>query len=398
MSGKNIAILSPFFFPEIISTGRYNQTMAEELRNCGDLVTVICLHPFYPSWKVRNATEQLAGIKAVRGGRLLKFPTSSLLRRLVLEIYYAIYASWYVWRLRKQVDTVIAVFPPSLFFLLVSFLLPRKVARVGVVHDLQGIHAKASRSRLVRGLVGMIRFIERRSFNSCDRLVLLSNAMADAMHCMMGVAREKMTVVYPFVNIPDYNKNNNRLKQLFPDGYKHLVYSGALGDKQMPNLLAPIFATLLQRIPNLYIQVFSGGPHFNWLKRQALENSDARISFHDLVSEDDISELYFRADVQIIPQAFGTQHGSMPSKLPNIMASGRPIIAICDDDSELANMIKRFGAGEVVNSWDPEVVTNALLRILGQAEQGEPISYQTESVRDFFSVNRLVSALRDVNA
>ena len=47
MSSKmKILILSPFFFPEPISTGKFNTALAKALRDKGMEVTVICSHPF----------------------------------------------------------------------------------------------------------------------------------------------------------------------------------------------------------------------------------------------------------------------------------------------------------------------------------------------------------------
>ena len=76
--------------------------------------------------------------------------------------------------------------------------------------------------------------------------------------------------------------------------------------------------------------------------------------FHDLVENDDHGELLVRSDVQFIPQASGTSKGSLPSKLPNILASGTKLLTITDKNSELEQILKHQEGCLISNSWNPE--------------------------------------------
>lgn len=389
----NLAILSPFFYPEPISTGRYNLTMAQGLQDAGCAVSVACCHPFYPAWKVERSAAQLPGMRILRGGGWLRFPGSPMLRRAVLESWFAAFATWTVWRRRHEIDTVVAVFPPSLFFLGVSAVLPQAVRRVGVIHDLQGVHAEASRSKLTRALVGVIGAIERRAFRACDQLVVLSSAMADKLVETTGVAAGRIRVVYPFVNLPRPVPGAARLAAQFPADRVHLLYSGALGEKQNPSLLADIFEAVAQAMPEVMIHVFSEGPAFEVMKARFAARALPGVSFQPLVPEQDVAELYARADIQLIPQAAGTQHGSMPSKLPNILASGRLVLAICDHDSELAMMIARFDAGLSLASWAPSAVQQVLAQLVARVRDPDAPKADVAAVRSFFSLDRLTDAI-----
>ena len=65
-----------------------------------------------------------------------------------------------------------------------------------------------------------------------------------------------------------------------------------------------------------------------------------------------LAELYARSDVQIIPQALNTSEGSLPSKLPNLLAAGVPVFVICESGSELGDLVNDAKAGVVANTWD----------------------------------------------
>ena len=86
---KNILIISPFFFPEPISTGKFNTDFAIALQKKGHQVTMLCYHPFYPDWKIKQSNSKLKGIEIIRGGSNLIFSNKTTVRRLVLEFSFA---------------------------------------------------------------------------------------------------------------------------------------------------------------------------------------------------------------------------------------------------------------------------------------------------------------------
>ena len=80
---KTVLLFSPFFYPENISTGRYNTHLALALQQQGNAVITVCSYPFYPDWEVAtNAVNDLEGIEILRGGGKVKYPGSQVFRRL----------------------------------------------------------------------------------------------------------------------------------------------------------------------------------------------------------------------------------------------------------------------------------------------------------------------------
>jgi len=135
----NILLLSPFFYPEPISTGKYNTDFVKELAKKGHKVTVVCSHPIYPNWKVKKSYSNLNGVEIIRGGKFIKYPKNKMLRRFFLELWYAFFALQKIIFLRKKIDIIIPVFPPSLAFLFIFSVLPKHVKKCAIVHDLQSV-------------------------------------------------------------------------------------------------------------------------------------------------------------------------------------------------------------------------------------------------------------------
>jgi len=75
--------------------------------------------------------------------------------------------------------------------------------------------------------------------------------------------------------------------------------------------------------------------------------------------------LYARSTVQVIPQAEGSEDACLPSKLPNILATGSAVFGICASGSELAEII-RTCSGLSVSSWETDVLVDKLESFLEQ--------------------------------
>ena len=391
-----VLILSPFFFPEAISTGRYNTALARTLAERGKEVTVFSSHPLYPSWRPKRSQAVLPEIKIQRGGGWLRYPRTPFLRRAVLEIWYAAFALAAYLRIgRHKPRCVIPIFPPCLFLALLHPLLPSGTSVVGIVHDLQGVLGVRSDSVIGKLARAGIRWIERRSFAKCDRLIFLSHSMLARAIQDYALRREICSVHYPFQTLPSQpTKSTSTLRETLPADYVNVVYSGALGDKQSPDELLRFMADLERRNANVRCHVFSAGPHFERLRRDS--QTRCGVKFHALVAEDDLAELYARSSVQIIPQAGGTSDGALPSKLPNLIAAGVPIFAICDEGSEVAEILKAAGTGLTAPNFLSSVTLERFDTLLAVATS-ESTASRAKRLKPFvekhFSIEPLVDEI-----
>ena len=53
----------------------------------------------------------------------------------------------------------------------------------------------------------------------------------------------------------------------------------------------------------------------------------------------------------------------VPSKIYGIAAAGRPVIAICDNDGEIARLVEQYQCGGVVAPGHPDALVNRILRL-----------------------------------
>jgi colanic acid biosynthesis glycosyl transferase WcaI len=361
-------VFSPFFYPEMISTGKYNSILVQALAERGAAIEVVTSHPFYPAWRPVRWYGEFEDSSVHRGGAWVRYPRSILLRRLILELWFSFYATYRAWVGREDLTTVVGVFPPSLFFVFMRLLLPLSARKIGIVHDLQGILGLSGSGFGKRLLYRIVRAVEKNAFRSCDKLIFLSHSMAKTAAEEYGLHTGKIAVCYPFATVSGSGRAGANLADLFPADARHVVYSGALGKKQNSFLLYKFFRDCAPKLPDVHFHLFSGGPMFEELKK--LHNADPleRIHFHNLVNDVDLEELYARSTLQIIPQSEVGSNACLPSKLPNILATGCAVLAICERESELAQIIQQAGTGIVAYSWEPSVLSRKLKEALNMAK------------------------------
>ena len=82
--------------------------------------------------------------------------------------------------------------------------------------------------------------------------------------------------------------------------------------------------------------------------RQELERlirGKANVTMMPLQPHDRLNELLNAADVHLLPQMGGVADLVMPSKLTGILASGRPVIAMADEGTQVAEVGGGMRAG-----------------------------------------------------
>jgi len=388
---KAVLFFSPFFFPENISTGRYNTHLARALRQRGNKIVVVCSYPFYPEWEVAtNDVDELAGIQSLRGGKGIRYPRSQIFRRLVLEFWYFLFVRKAIRALDGQIfDVIVDVYPPNLFSLGSLRRRKFKAPIVGIVHDLQGVMSQATPSFLRRIVGKLIRPIERKTLERCDRLIFLSYAMMQFALDNYGLDEDKCDVAYPFHSVS--GKRGGKIPPVLLAHKKTLIYSGALGEKQAPEELLQLMDEFARRHSDYGVIVFSAGPVFDSLKKR-YGNLGSPVEFHSLVPDDELEGLLRSSTIQIIPQKLSLSHGAFPSKLPNLIASRTPIFGITDEGSEIDDILGRYSLGRTTNTWHTGATVRALENFANELVSGvdTPGAETNDAeLNDVFSIERL---------
>jgi colanic acid biosynthesis glycosyl transferase WcaI len=204
----NILLISPFFYPEPISTGKYNTDLALNLAKRGHKVHVWCFHSFYPDWKVKKSDQQLKNIFIKRGGLGVRFTGNQFIDRIILELSFLFFVIKEKVKNKQGFDNIIFISPPSLSIIILKAF-RANVNKVIIVHDLQFIHIKSINKTLSK----VAFFIEKKLMCLSNKLIFLSEEMKSFFDNSKQFANSHIHVQWPFVNIEKSKSQKPILKK-----------------------------------------------------------------------------------------------------------------------------------------------------------------------------------------
>ena len=90
------------------------------------------------------------------------------------------------------------------------------------------------------------------------------------------------------------------------------------------------------------------------------DSADPRFSFHDLTDEAGLARALHEADLFVVTETSGAGGSFIPSKILPAMASGTPLLVVCDADSPLGIEVDEAEPGPVFR-WNGATEIPAML-------------------------------------
>jgi colanic acid biosynthesis glycosyl transferase WcaI len=142
-----------------------------------------------------------------------------------------------------------------------------------------------------------------------------------------------------------------------------LLYSGNMGAKQGLGMLLPLVKALAEDDRVHFI--FCGeGPYRPQMERMVADCDNVTMLPLQPVAR--LGELLNAADIHLLPQLRGAADLVMPSKLCDMLASGRPVLAIAGTGTQLAQVVE--GCGLAVPDGDPAALVAAAKQLIYNPE------------------------------
>jgi colanic acid biosynthesis glycosyl transferase WcaI len=347
----NILILGINYAPEMVGIGPYTAGMAEFLVSAGHSVTVVCAKPYYPHWRVDPA---YAGggqrVEVENGVRVVRVPTyvpaqPDGKRRLLHHMSFAANAelAMIAETRRSKPDVVIGI-APSLISMTVARDAARRTGAKLWLH-LQDFEVEAAfATGLLRDtgvLAGAALRFEKWALKA-DRVSTISPQMC-AKLVEKGVPSDRVVEFRNWANLDEVLPLEGPSPYRTEWGIKRphvALYSGNIANKQGIEIVVAA-AKRLQYREDLMFVVCGNGPNQARLVEQSamLDN----IQFHDLQPRERLSDLLGLASIHLLPQIAGAADLVLPSKLTNMLASGRPVVVTALAGTGLAGEVEGCG-------------------------------------------------------
>jgi colanic acid biosynthesis glycosyl transferase WcaI len=371
------------FPPDVNSTGLLMAQVCDGLTRLGHDVDVITTFPHYERFRVRDEFRgKLAARENVGGTRVLRLYVyargeKTLAGRLLSYLTFNVLATIARVASRSRPDVVLCT--NGSFFTGISAYLGGLFNRIPFVYNVQDLYPEVAvktgqlRNRLaIAVLERMALFMYRKA----DHVTVITPAFRDHL-VAKGVPGQKITVIPNFVNtdfIRPLPRRNRFSETNGLEGRFVVAHAGNVGHVYDFNSLLEVARRLSSQKDILFLIVGDGvaKPGVQ-AKAQALQLENVR--FLPFQPTEVLPLLRAATDVHLSLYRHGSADYSMPSKVYEIMASGRPLLASADPETDLWNLVQTTGCGLCVEPEDADQLADALTTLHRdaalRAEMGE---------------------------
>ncbi len=360
-------LVCELYYPEVNATGHYITQIGTGLADEFD-VNVICGQPNYLSKGIRAP-----GRDSYKGTNIYRVWSTTLNKDIVLfrlVNMLTIGASMFLTCLRhfRRGDKVLVVTaPPSLPYSTALAALAKGSSYVVLLHDLYP-DILVALGKTARGslLHTTIEFLNRWLYKHANRLIVVGRDMKDR------VLKKSEGLDVPIEVIPNWSdldaidpepKRSNRL--LLEHGLESkfvLMYAGNIGHPTDIRTIVEA-ADDLKRNNSIHFVFVGSGAKKVWLEREVRERRLENVTILGQLPRDEQNTFLNACDVGLVSLNAGMFGLAMPSRTYNILAAGKPIIALTDAGSELAQVIDEDEVG-----WHaPPGNRTSLVRMIEQA-------------------------------
>lgn len=357
------------YAPELTGIGKYSGEMCEWLAASGHEVRMVTAPPYYPAWQVdapysatRYQTEQLNGLRVLRCPLWVPKKIGGLSRILHLLSFaltsLPVMLAQAVWR-----PDVVMTVAPALTCAPAGWLTAKLCGAKSWLH-IQDFEVDVAfkmgllKGQLLRRLVmGLERFILQRF----DCVSTISHRMVELLHAKQVAASH----VFYFLNWA--NTEHIRMQQgmnsfhaelAISANTKVVLFSGTLNRKQGLEVIPRLAQRLAERKDILFV---IGGEGALKAELEVASVGLKNIKFLPLQPLARLSDLLGLASIHLLPQNTDAEDLVLPSKLTGMLASGRPVVAICKEGSEISNVV--VDCGLIVPPDDEAALVDAITRL-----------------------------------
>jgi colanic acid biosynthesis glycosyl transferase WcaI len=366
----NILILVASYPPTVDSAAQLYSDLSESLREMGHRVTVISQHPSEDSlvdkdheyYCTKSSRKYLKGVNVLRVSPLSflsKIPGGKPLRFLLSCFLFAISGIF-----AKRPD-VILVYSPPLFMGIDGYILS-KAKKVPFVLNMQDIHPKVlfdsgviKTKFIKRILLGMEEICYRNAYSfivysSGNRDYLLQRDVDGGVFIIPNwfdtVARVSSDRVTSFRN------------EELMEGKFVVTYAGSIQQAQGLEVVVETAAVLKEYNDIIFILAGEGSSKAD-LQSLISKRKVSNVLLRPVMPKDCYIEFLCASDICLIVLSSDIPLQTIPGKLAAIMACGRPVIAVVNQQGDAASMIEQVKCGLCVNPGDVEAFSHAVLRL-----------------------------------
>lgn len=370
---KTLWVISELYYPEETSTGYYLTKIAEGLADDFN-VKALCGQPNYSGRGTRSPKrERHNGVEIFRawGTRLDKNVIPFRLLNM-LSLGFSIFVKA-LFNFKKGEKILVVTTPPVLPFITALACFLKGAEYVLLIHDnYPEILVAVGKTSEDSAFVKTLDFFNRTLYKHAAKIIVVGRDMRELLE------RKTEGLDVPIDYIPNWAeleqvspaaRNDNALLDELGLSEKFVfLYAGNMGH---PNDLQSIVecAAQLREDASIHFIFLGAGVKRSWLEREVQARNLSNVTILEPRPRREQNVFLNACDVAVVSLIGKMKGVSMPSRTYNILAVGKPILALTEQNSEVARVVEEEAVGWTVQPNQPSELLQKIREIERQREQ-----------------------------
>ena len=354
-----IKLVTISYHPDLIGIAPLADDLSRGLLERGHEVTVIAGLPHYPSREIPEEYRRHPFRREVRHGGVMVWRShihiskrATVLARSMLYGSFTASASFNLMR-SGPADVVLVISPPPTLNVAASIF--RRLHGAALVLNVQDIvpDAPIAFGMMTNPLqIRLFRWLERYAYSSSDRIVVVADNFLANLRAK-GVPAEKLRVIHNWIDTDEVRPldrmNSFRVRNGIDDKAFVVMYAGNMGLSQGLEIILDA-AERLRSDDGIAFVMVGGGASLAALQARARTMRLRNVQF--VPTQPEMKWVQAAADVSLVMQRGNVLDVNLPSKIPAIMASGRPMIAGLNPAGDAAAIVRQADCGILIEPGD----------------------------------------------
>lgn len=393
-------VVSEVYYPELTSTGYYLTAIAEGLADSFD-VKALCGQPNYSSRGVKAPKRELHnGVEIYRasGTRLNK---NNIVLKLVNMLTLSLSMLFHsVSKFRRGDRILVVTTPPTMPFLIAAASLLRGSPYTLLIHDAYPeVMAAVGTVKRKSFFYKTIDYFNRWLYKHARKIIVVGRDMKKLISKKSSGLNISIDYIPNWAEIDDVKprqrSENSLIAELGIENKLIVLHAGNIGYPTDVDTLIDVMKTLNGDDRFHFVFIGSG------VKRHLLENAIDKFDLINLSLLDprprgEQIDFLNACDVGLVSLVKDMYGAAMPSKTYNIMAAGKPVLALTDEGSELALVIDESRIGWHLEPGDANALRATLDEICERRSELRSIGNRArEAAERDYSLSTAIARYRE---
>lgn len=309
--------------------------------------------------------------------------SSNLIKRTLDNLFFVFLVS-IILIITRPKKIYISTDPPILVPFVV--LIYSKIANAKYIYHLQDIHPEATNTVLkINSLFfNLLRAIDNLTIRHASLLITLNNQMKSEIIRRSNTKKEIIIIENPSVQL---NKDLLKVKK------NGILFTGNLGRVQRVPLLIESIKQYFKKGGMLKFVFAGGGVYADQILKLSKENP--YIKYYGIVSSEQAAIISSSYEWALAPFEDQLTYYAFPSKLSTYTCTGAKILAVCGENTSVANWVKKNKVGFVIKPTIENLV-DIYFKIENNSIDTSSINIDRRELKKNLSMDKFVNNLKDI--